>query len=67
MSIYDREKAKADEAGQTISAVEAEAGVANGTIAGWKNGKPYAETLAKVARVLGETVDYFVGAVDARV
>lgn len=67
MSIYDRVKAKADEAGKTISAVEAEAGVANGTIAGWKNGKPYAETLAKVARVLGETVDYFVGAVDARV
>lgn len=66
MSIYDRVKAKADEAGKTISAVEAEAGVANGTIAGWKNGKPYAETLAKVARVLGETVDYFVGAVDAR-
>lgn len=58
MTLYDKVKAKSDELGKTIAAVEVEAGVANGTIAGWKTGKPYAETLAKVARVLNVTVDF---------
>lgn len=58
MTLYDKVKAKADELGKTISAIEAEAGVANGTIAGWRTGRPYADTLAKVAKVLGVTVDY---------
>lgn len=57
MTLYDKVKAKADEMGKTIMAVETEAEVANGTISGWKTGKPYAETLAKVARVLETTVD----------
>lgn len=41
----------------SIAALEAEAGIANGTISGWKTGKPYAETLYKVATVLGCTVE----------
>lgn len=57
MTLYDKVKAKADEMGKSIMAVETEAEVANGTISGWKTGKPYAETLAKVARVLETTVD----------
>lgn len=57
MTLYDKVKARADEMGKSIMAVETEAEVANGTISGWKTGKPYAETLAKVARVLETTVD----------
>lgn len=60
MTLYDKVKEKATEQGKTIAALESEAGVANGTIAGWKTGKAYAETLAKVARALSVTVDYFV-------
>lgn len=52
--IYDRVKAKADEIGKSIAAVEVEAGVANGTISGWRQGsRPYADTLQKVAVALG--------------
>lgn len=50
-----REKAKA--LGLNISQLEAKAGIANGTIGGWNNSKPYAETLGKVAKVLGCTID----------
>ena len=50
-------KEKADSLGLNISQLEAKAGIANGTIGGWKNSKPYAETLAKVAKVLGCTID----------
>jgi hypothetical protein len=57
VTLYDKVKARADEMGKSIMAVETEAEVANGTISGWKTGKPYAETLAKVARVLETTVD----------
>ena len=57
MALYDDIKTRADELGKSIAAIESEAKVANGTIAGWKTGRPYAETLAKVARVLGVTVD----------
>ena len=52
MSIYDRVKARADEKQLTIAALEAKAGVANGTIGGWRTGKPLAETLQKVANAL---------------
>lgn len=50
-----REKAKA--LGLNISQLESKAGIANGTIGGWKNSKPYAETLAKVANILDCTID----------
>ena len=52
MSIYDRVKARADEKQLTIAALEVKAGVANGTIGGWRTGKPLAETLQKVANAL---------------
>lgn len=52
MSIYDRVKARADVKKMTIAALEAKAGIANGTVGGWRTGKPLAETLKKVADVL---------------
>lgn len=57
MNLYETVKEKANTLNKPISVVESEAGVANGTISGWKTGKPYAETLKKVANVLGCTVD----------
>lgn len=57
MTIYDKVKKLADSSGIKIATLEAKAGVANGTISGWKEGKPYAETLKKVADVLGVTID----------
>lgn len=52
MSIYDKVKARAEENKITIAALEVKAGVANGTIGGWRTGKPLAETLQKVANAL---------------
>lgn len=52
MTLYDKVKHRADELNKSIAKVEAEAGIANGTIGGWRSGKPYAETLKKVADVL---------------
>lgn len=57
MTLYDKVKKTAEKAGISISALEVKAGVANGTIAGWRNGRPYAETLKKVADALGVSVD----------
>ena len=59
MTIYDKVKSKADEINKPIYLIESEAGIANGTIAGWKVSKPYAETLQKVAKVLEVPIDYF--------
>lgn len=50
-------KAKAKALGLNISQLESKAGIANGTIGKWNIKKPYAETLQKVAGVLGCTVD----------
>lgn len=56
--IYDRVKARAEELGKSIAAIEAEAGVANGTIAGWRSGsRPYADTLQKIAVVLNCSIE----------
>lgn len=57
MTVYDTVKRKADSAGISIAALEVKAGVANGTIAGWRTGRPYAETLKKVAEALETTID----------
>ena len=57
MTIYDNVKKKADELKMPISAVESKAGIANGVISGWKAGKPYAETLNKVSKVLGVKIE----------
>ena len=56
--IYELVKARAEKVGKSIAAIEVEAGIANGTISGWKYGsRPYAETLQKVAMVLGCRID----------
>lgn len=57
MTLYEVVKKRADDMKKSIAAVEIESGVANGTISGWKTGKPYADTLAKVASTLNCTLD----------
>ena len=59
MTVYDRVKARADEINKPIYLVESEAGIANGTISGWKSSRPYAETLQKVAKILDKPIEYF--------
>lgn len=36
----------------SIAQLEVQAGIANGTIGGWKESRPYVDTLNKVAKVL---------------
>lgn len=55
--IYENVKALADEKGLSITALEKEAGVANGLIGKWRENTPQVDTLSKVAAVLGVTVD----------
>ena len=57
MSVYYAIKTRADSMGLAIAELEKRAGVSNGTIGGWRDSKPYAETLRKVADVLGCTVN----------
>jgi len=52
MSVLDKVKSRAEAKGTTIKALEAETGLANGTIYGWDKSKPYAESLQKVAAAL---------------
>lgn len=61
MTVYERVKLLADEQKKPISAIEVEAGISNGTISGWKSGRPYAETLQKVSKVLGCTIESLLG------
>ena len=59
MTLYDKVKEQATAKGKSIAAVEREAGIANGTIAGWKDGKPLVNTLKKVADYFGVSIEYF--------
>lgn len=38
--------------GLSIAQLEVQAGIANGTIGGWKESRPFVDTLSKVAKVL---------------
>lgn len=57
MGVFENVKREAEKQNISIAALEVKAGVANGTISGWKTGKPYLETASKVATALGITVD----------
>ena len=58
--IYDRVKEICESKGLTISALEKQAGLGNGTIGGWRNSIPSISTLSKVATALGITVDQLI-------
>lgn len=66
MTLYGAVKERAEAKGVSIAALEREAGVANGTIAGWIAGRPYAETLNRVAKALGTSVDELLNEIEER-
>ena len=61
-TIYDRVAARAKEKGLPIYKVEKMAGIGNGVISGWKEGEPRLDTLRKVTKVLGCTIDELIRA-----
>ncbi len=57
MTLYEKVKEKANSMNKSISTIEKEAGIANGTIGKWQDSRPYADTLQKVASVLEVSID----------
>lgn len=55
--IYENVKRLSDEKGISISRLEKEAGLGNGTISGWKTSAPRLDSLQAVAKVLKVKVD----------
>lgn len=55
--IYDNVKRLSDEKGISISQLEKEAGLGNGTIGGWRTSAPRLDSLQAVAKVLKVKVD----------
>lgn len=63
--IYKRIAQLCAEKGISISRLERETGISNGTISRWEKSSPTAENLAKVADYFGTSVDYLMGRVSA--
>ncbi len=55
--IYENVKKLCVEQGLTVMALEQKAGLANGTVGGWRNSIPTAISLQKVAAVLGVAME----------
>lgn len=60
--MYERIAKLVEEQGLSICKLEQMANVANGTIGKWRNGRgASAETIVKIAKVLGVSTDYLLG------
>lgn len=59
--MHDKVKKLAKERGISITNLEKELGIGNGTIGKWRESSPNVETLAKVAQYFGVSMDYFIG------
>lgn len=57
--VFEKIEKLAKEKGITIKDIERDLKLGNGTIRRWKKSSPSLENIAKVARYLGVTVDYF--------
>lgn len=62
--IYSKIKNLCETAGITISKLEEEAGLGNGTVGGWRTAVPAVDTVKKVADVLNVSVDELIDGVD---
>lgn len=60
--IYDNISRLCQEKNITISALERELGIGNGTIGGWRRSSPRIDKLALVANYFGITIDDLVSA-----
>ena len=58
--IYERIKKLCDEKGISIMALERDSQLANGTIGGWRESVPKVDSLYRVARQLGVSIDELV-------
>lgn len=57
MNIYKAIKIRATRMDVSIAKIERKADLANGTIGKWRTNRPYADSLRRVADVLGCTVN----------
>lgn len=58
MTLYDKVKSLADDQNISISYIEESTQLSNGSISKWKVNSPRADSLYKVAKFLGCSVDY---------
>lgn len=58
--VFEKIEKLAKKKGITITDIERSLELGNGTIRRWKKSSPSLENIAKVAKYLGVTVDYFV-------
>ncbi len=58
MNVYERIKIISDNKNLTISAIENECNISNGSISKWKNQMPKADNLYSVAKFLDTSVEY---------
>lgn len=59
LGIFDKIKTLISERTISISDIEKEIGVSNGTISKWNSSMPKADSLLKVAQILGVSIEYF--------
>ena len=64
MNLYDKVKLLADSKKITIQELEKRAGLANGTIGKWRDSSANFSSMAKVAGILGVSLDIFVSKED---
>lgn len=64
MTTYERTKKMADDHGLSLQQVATKAGLGINSIYAWKKKDPSISRLAKVATVLGVSVDYLLGKTD---
>lgn len=57
MAIYDRIKDACREQGISVTRVEKESGLSNGSISKWNESSPTVDKLNAVAKVLNKTID----------
>ena len=60
MTIYERVKSKADEAGISLKAIEKEVGLGNGIIKKWEKTSPQCNKLEKVANYLQVSIEWLI-------
>ena len=60
LTLYDKVKSLADDQNISISYIEESTQLSNGSISKWKVNSPIADSLYKVAKFLGCSVDYLI-------
>ena len=58
MWVYERVKKLCRMSGRTLKQLEKEAGLGTKSISNWRHSNPSVDAVAKVAKVLGVTVDF---------